>query len=91
MEHHITVTEDFLQNNDKSQSRKHSDSSARVGIITTDLKPKDSIERCIELLEVAPRQVLLVDPEKKSDERLPRIVINGHLDTKFAYIRDQFE
>ena len=90
VEHHIKVTEDYIQSKKNVQSRKHSDTSARVGIITTDLKPKDCIERCIELLELAPRRVLF-DPDKNYYEHLPRIIINGHLDTKFAYIRDQFE
>lgn len=90
IEHHITVTEDFLANKVKTQSRRDSESSPRVGIITTDLRPKDCIERCIELLKLAPRRMLL-DPEKREYERLPHIKINGHLDTQFAYIRDQFE
>ena len=90
IEHHITVTEDFLAAKEKSLSRRESESSSRVGIITTDLRPKDSIERCIELLRLAPPR-MLSDPEKGEYERLPHIRINGHLDTKFAYIRDQFE
>ncbi|KAI5125005.1 hypothetical protein M0805_007429 [Coniferiporia weirii] len=89
-EHHIALTEDFLKNKE-TKDRAHAGSSPHVGIISTELKPKDCIERSVELLSLSPRSVVFAEPGMKADIQVPQVVINGHLDTKFAYIRDQFE
>ncbi|KAH8118303.1 alpha-ketoacid dehydrogenase kinase [Phellopilus nigrolimitatus] len=93
-EHHIALTEEFLRvKRDSDTVKGHTRSSPHVGIIDTELKPKDIIENCAELLRLSPRGVVYADPEKVADAEVefPLIVVDGHLDTKFAYIRDQLE
>ncbi|EJD01237.1 alpha-ketoacid dehydrogenase kinase [Fomitiporia mediterranea MF3/22] len=88
-EHHLALTEDFIR--DKNRKPKNPSSSPHVGIINTELNPRRSIERCTDLLQASPRCVLFADPERAAELECPKVVINGHVETKFAYIRDQFE
>ena len=81
-EHHLALTDDFVN------QKKRKDSATRVGIINTELMPKEAIEKCARLLEEAPSWAVLADANSASR---PKIVIEGHLDAKFAYIRDQLE
>lgn len=81
-EHHIALTDDFVN------QKRRTDAATRVGIISTDLKPKDAILKCARLLDEAPAGAVL--PDARSTSR-PRVTIDGHLETKFAYIRDQLE
>lgn len=81
-EHHLAITGDFVN------QKRRKDTQTRVGIITTDLKPKDAIDKCATLIEAAPPGAVLATAESTSR---PKIVIDGHLDAKFAYIRDQLE
>ena len=81
-EHHIAITDDFVN------QKRRKDGPTRVGIISTDLRPKDAIEKCASLLDEAPSSAVLADPASTAR---PRIVIEGHHDAKFAYIRDQLE
>ena len=81
-EHHIAITDDFVN------QKRRKDTQTRVGIITTDLKPRDAIEKCAALLEEAPAGAVLADAESAIR---PKIIVDGHLDAKFAYIRDQLE
>jgi len=84
-QHHLALSEDF--NNKALESR---DRAERVGIIYTALRPKDSIEKCIQLIQ----QWSSRSPDLKEllvRGTLPNITIEGHLDTTFAYIREHFE
>lgn len=84
-QHHIALTEDFRQ---KARTRE----AHRVGIIHTDMKPADSIEKCATLLRSNPRSVMYFDPENRhARHECPQVLVEGHRDAKFAYIRDQFE
>lgn len=85
-QHHIAITDDFVK---KTKSRE----AHRVGIIHTDMKPADSIEKCAHLLRSNPRNIMYFDPEtrKHVKHECPEVIVDGHRDAKFAYIRDQFE
>ena len=89
-EHHIALTEDFLRSKNKALS-KRTDNKDHVGIINTELRPKDCIESCANLLRANPRNVVFSDPDTSVQMNCPEVIIDGHVDTKFAYIRDQFE
>lgn len=89
-EHHIALTEDFW--NEKNSKTK-TKSPAHVGIVHTELKPKDSIEKCVDLLKASSHSVIYANPDRPAKNKIecPPVVVDGHIDTKFAYIRDQFE
>ncbi|PAV20924.1 alpha-ketoacid dehydrogenase kinase [Pyrrhoderma noxium] len=89
-EHHIALTEDFLRSKNKATS-KRTDNKDHVGIINTELRPKDCIENCANVLRANPRNVVFSDPDTSVQMNCPEVIIDGHVDTKFAYIRDQFE
>ena len=89
-EHHLALSSAF-------HGRDHDpDGGDHVGIIYTNLKVKDSIERCARYLTEAADQsssTLLVG-ERDSGRALlrkPNVVIDGQLDTEFSYIREHLE
>ena len=86
-EHHIALTEDY-------QSQQDGDSSRRdhVGIISTALQVKESIDLCSSHLRGRPYDVdhdAELGGNVKAD--WPDIVVDGHVDTKFAYIKEHLE
>ncbi|KAB5595584.1 hypothetical protein CTheo_1045 [Ceratobasidium theobromae] len=89
-EHHLALT-DGLARNDTSPLR------AQVGIIHTALDVKASVQRCVFLLQGAEAdfatqsETWLPDAPAKSDWRWPQVILDGDLDTKFAYIKEHFE
>lgn len=93
-EHHLALT-DGLARNDTSPQR------AQVGIIHTALDVKASVERCISLLQERPQgadanfetmgEGTLKDSPSRSDHRWPEVILDGDLDTRFAYIKEHFE
>ena len=85
-QHHIALAEDYKK---KARTRE----AHRVGIIHTDLKLADSIEKCANLLRSNPQSVLYFDPSEQKHVKhdCPRVIIDGHREAQFAYIRDQFE
>jgi hypothetical protein len=93
-EHHLALTEGLAEG-DTSPQR------AQVGIIHTGLDVKASVLRCISLLQERPQGAdanfeTLNDsrptgPPSKSDWRWPEVILDGDLDTKFAYIKEHFE
>ncbi|OBZ70446.1 [3-methyl-2-oxobutanoate dehydrogenase [lipoamide]] kinase, mitochondrial [Grifola frondosa] len=64
----------------------------RVGIICTGLKVKDSIEKCARFLRKR-RHDVDQDPENgiPSDAEWSEVIVDGHVDTRFAYIREHLE
>ncbi|KLO14956.1 alpha-ketoacid dehydrogenase kinase [Schizopora paradoxa] len=95
-EHHIALTEDFIKGSTKGRPGRGAltrNASTHVGIIQTELSPKASIERCVDLLRKYPSSVIYRDPENPDSKNVPcpRVVVDGHVDTTFAYIREQFE
>ena len=84
-EHHIALSD--------IHAGKHSESSGEphVGIIFTGLDVRRSIAKCAKHLRERPIGVddcLLDDTGGKG---WPNVVIDGQLDTKFAYIREHLE
>jgi len=92
-EHHIALTDDFIKGSSKGRPGRGyltRNASTHVGIIQTELSPKASIERCVDLLRKNPSSAVYRDAETP-DAVCPRVVVDGHVDTTFAYIREQFE
>lgn len=93
-EHHLALT-DGLVRQDTSPQR------AQVGIIHTALDVKESVQRCVSLLQERPQgsdanfetltEAHLADSPGISDPRWPEVILDGDLDTKFAYIKEHFE
>ncbi|TDL29492.1 atypical/PDHK/BCKDK protein kinase [Rickenella mellea] len=86
-QHHIALSAS-LRNGENSRSSGH------VGIIHTHLDVRESIEKCVELLTAAPPRVF--SPEADGEElagklNCPRVIVDGHAGTKFAYIQEHFE
>ncbi|KAI0832432.1 alpha-ketoacid dehydrogenase kinase N-terminal domain-containing protein [Trametes gibbosa] len=85
-EHHIALTEAVKSRNNPSSPHDS------VGIICTGLQVQDSIERCASYLRKRPH-----DSEEEtrsgavSDADWPEIIVDGHKDTRFAYIREHLE
>lgn len=63
-----------------------------VGIISTALEVNECIERCAQYLQHQPYRLgedLLSGP--LSNAPWPKVIIDGHVKTKFAYIREHLE
>lgn len=95
-EHHIALTDDFVKGSTKGRTGRGAltrNASTRVGIIQTELSPKASIERCVDLLRKNPSSVIYRDAGTPGPSKVvcPHVVVDGHVDTTFAYIREQFE
>ncbi|KAG8685046.1 hypothetical protein FRC09_014993 [Ceratobasidium sp. 395] len=93
-EHHLALT-DGLARQDTSPQR------SQVGMIHTALDVKGSVQRCVSLLQERPQgsdanfealsEVPLTNKPVTSDYRWPEVILDGDLDTKFAYIKEHFE
>lgn len=86
-EHHIALNKTVNARNDDSPEAKES-----VGIICTGLKVKECIDRCTEYLRRRPYdkdEDALSGPLSKTP--WSEVIVEGHVDTKFAYIRDHLE
>lgn len=83
-EHHIALSEMYGGLKNEEPEEPH------VGIIFTGLKVKRSIEKCVKLLTERPMW-LEVGGRAAMDVHWPQVKIDGHLDAKFAYIREHFE
>jgi pyruvate dehydrogenase kinase 2/3/4 len=84
-EHHIALSRSL------TGSVKDTATEPHVGIIFTGLNVKRSIDKCTRLLRERP-----LDTEGNCGEVLrntewPEVVIDGHTDTHFAYIREHLE
>ncbi|KAI0638198.1 alpha-ketoacid dehydrogenase kinase N-terminal domain-containing protein [Trametes polyzona] len=85
-EHHIALT-DFVRSRDQPSGSHES-----VGIICTGLRVQDSIERCTTYLRRRPHDVeedAVSGP--LSDADWSEVIVDGHKDTRFAYIREHLE
>ena len=85
VEHHIALSDIHAGRSSDTSGEPH------VGIIFTGLNVRRSIERCARLLIEKP--VWMYDHCGSDDDRKkwPEVVIDGHLDTKFSYIREHLE
>ena len=86
-EHHIALTKDLQASRDGDTSNQD-----HVGIIYTALKVKDSIEFCANFLRNRP-----YDSDNDGDigantkADWSEVIVDGHIDTKFAYIKEHLE
>ncbi|KIJ56689.1 hypothetical protein M422DRAFT_149954 [Sphaerobolus stellatus SS14] len=81
-EHHIALTTSF---GDRQRSNS---ASENVGIIYTNLSVKSSIEHCLDLLRSYPQHV------EDGDTDLfewPEVIIDGHQDIRFSYIKEHLD
>lgn len=83
-EHHVALTKSLGTNSLEAPD-------PHVGIIYTALNLKTSIDRCVKLLQDRPYCIDDDVEECRSDRRWPEVVVDGHLDTKFSYIREHLE
>ena len=85
-EHHIALS-DFIagRNCGSSEEERH------IGVIYTGLNVEKSVRRCTALLHQLARDS--DDPECPNSRniRWPEVVIEGHTNTRFAYIREHLE
>ncbi|KAH9943427.1 alpha-ketoacid dehydrogenase kinase [Epithele typhae] len=80
-EHHIVLTQSVRERDESSPSRDN------VGVICTHLKVKDCIQKCTRYLQDRPRGM----EGSNSKVSWSQVLIDGHLDIKFAYIREHLE
>jgi len=84
-EHHLALSSAF-------HGRDHDpDGGDHVGIIYTNLKVKDCVQRCVRYLTDAANQSAEERNPGKVLPRRPNVVIDGQLDTEFSYIREHLE
>lgn len=88
VEHHVALTQGLSE---QSQSNDDPDAPKHVGIIYTNLSVKDSIDKCIGYLKSEEGMRRLEEPALKGTSIRPEIVIDGHLDAKFPYIKEHLE
>ncbi|KAG6831603.1 hypothetical protein H0H92_009076 [Tricholoma furcatifolium] len=84
-EHHIALSEIHAGTHSESSGEPH------VGIIFTGLNVRRSIERCAKLLRARPVGIEDHYCDGAIQTGWPEVVIDGHLDTKFSYIREHLE
>ncbi|KAH0587603.1 hypothetical protein H2248_006374 [Termitomyces sp. 'cryptogamus'] len=84
-EHHIALSEIHAGTYSESSGEPH------VGIIFTGLDVRRSVERCVRLLKARPVKFEEHLGIGMSMNSWPEVIIDGHLDTKFAYIREHLE
>jgi len=84
-QHHIALT--------SSLDGRVADSTGepQVGIIITGLNVKRSIEKCVSILSQRPLDIEGHGGEPLRNTEWPEVIINGHLHTHFAYIREHLE
>ncbi|OCH94093.1 alpha-ketoacid dehydrogenase kinase [Obba rivulosa] len=86
-EHHIALSKIVALERDGDTSPKDN-----VGIIYTHLCVKDSIEKCARFLRKRPLDIDRDAIQSATSEAAwSEVVIDGHLDTRFAYIREHLE
>jgi pyruvate dehydrogenase kinase 2/3/4 len=84
-EHHIALSDIHAGRHRESSGEPH------VGIIFTGLNVRQSIERCTRLLRQRPVDVEDHYGDGVQGKRWPEVIIDGHLQTEFAYIREHLE
>lgn len=88
-EHHIALSEIHAGKGDSS-------GEPHVGIIFTGLNVNRSVEKCASLLRERPPSpdsdaIEPTDAQDAVSAAWPEVIVEGHLDTKFAYIREHLE
>lgn len=85
-EHHLALSKAFHEDRVGKVP-----SGAPVGIIHTGLNVKESVERCVAYLRSRPYDIDQDDIEGSADLDWSEVIIDGHLDTTFAYIPSHLE
>ena len=80
-EHHLALSASFHGQKEQTDSAE-----CHVGIIYTGLNVKTSIDRCAQLLQKT------FCPQNIAGAReWPKVVVDGHVGTSFAYIKEHLE
>lgn len=80
-EHHIALSDTLSRTRSRRRYGKAEKNEDHVGIIYTNLSMKQSILRCTELLKG------IHTSKGRPAETFPRVLLDGHTQTKFAYIK----
>ena len=84
-EHHIALSRHLTSYVREPSAEPH------VGIIFTGLNVKRSIDKCARLLRERPLDMEDHHGEVVKNKTWPEVIVDGHLDTHFAYIREHLE
>ncbi|KAJ4478130.1 branched-chain alpha-ketoacid dehydrogenase kinase [Lentinula aciculospora] len=82
-QHHIALSEIYA-----GKRKLWESAEPNVGIITTGLNVKVSIEKCANLLR---NQLLEIEDAEGNAETPVEVVVEGHVDMRFSYIREHLE
>jgi pyruvate dehydrogenase kinase 2/3/4 len=85
-EHHIALSETFAGRRGES-----SGGEPHVGIIYTGLNVRQSITKCTKLLRGRPHHIEDGFGEHMKHTPWPEVIVDGHVHTKFSYIREHLE
>lgn len=80
VEHHVALSKSFAGEDTDT------DGEGRVGLIYTGLDVEKSVKKCAGLLRELPG-----DLELERRNLWPEVVVDGHLGTKFAYLKEHLE
>jgi pyruvate dehydrogenase kinase 2/3/4 len=80
-EHHLALSNAFAAQDTNTEGEE-----GHVGIIYTGLSVEKSVHRCTKLLREVPRDI-----EVDNSAEWPEVIVEGHLDARFAYIREHLE
>jgi len=83
-EHHLSLSHSF-----NADVKESGTSDRHVGIIYTGLNVKRSIDKCTKLLKE--RSHFIGDNHGIPSTHWPDVIVDGHLDTTFAYIKEHVE
>ncbi|KAI0046063.1 alpha-ketoacid dehydrogenase kinase [Auriscalpium vulgare] len=84
-EHHIALTDSF------TGRERDTDGEGHVGIIYTGLGVENSVRRCTSLLRELNYVVDGASPHDQLVRQWPEVIVEGHLGTRFSYIREHLE
>lgn len=80
VEHHVALSKSFAGQGSDTDGEGH------VGLIYTRLNVEKSVKKCADLLRGLPRVF-----DNEHGNVWPGVVVDGHLGTKFAYIKEHLE
>ncbi|KZW04069.1 alpha-ketoacid dehydrogenase kinase [Exidia glandulosa HHB12029] len=83
-QHHIALS-DSLAGRDGESPEDH------VGIIYTQLNARESVEKCASILRQRPHDIDADAAQELKSATWPEVIVDGHLETRFSYIKEHFE
>jgi hypothetical protein len=84
-EHHLALSKSLGTNSLSLPEDPH------VGIIYTALNLRHSIDKCVALLRGRSYDMEDEIGESMPNRGWPEVIVDGHIDTKFSYIREHLE